>query len=94
MVRITWLPQEVVLDKAWEVVLDKAREVVLDKAREVALDKAREEMLDRALPAVVRITLVLVWPITNYGSLKEKWINLELDDQLPQVIPHPCTFLF
>ena len=93
MVRITRLPREVVLNKAWEVVLDKAREVVLDKAREVVLDKARVEMLDRAIPTVVRFTLVLVWPSTNYGSLKENWINLELDDQLPQVIPHPCTFL-
>ena len=71
----------------------QAWEEVLDKAREVVLDKAWEEMLDRALPTVVRITLVLVWPSTNYGYLKEKWINLELDDQLPQVIPHPCTFL-
>ena len=76
------------------MVLDKAREVVLDRAREVVLYKTRKVMLDRAMPTVVRFTLVLVWPSTNYGYLKEKWINLELDDQLPQVIPHPCTFLF
>ena len=51
------------------------------------MDKARKVMLDSAMPAMVRFTLVLVWPSTNYGSLKENWINLELDDQLPQVIP-------
>ena len=84
MVRITQLPAvycreealdkllEEALDKAREEVLDKAREEVLDKAREEMLDKARVEMLDKALPTVVRITLVQVWPSTNYGYLKEK----------------------
>ena len=51
---------------------DKLLQEALDKAREEVLDKAWEEMLDRALPAVVRITLVLVWPSTDYGYLKEK----------------------